>query len=131
MGEISPKIIDRTKETMSQTAVNTKKEDFKHIIRILNTNVDGRRQVPFAITAIKGCGRRFAMLICKRARIPLTQRAGTLTEQQAADIQKILEQPNEHGFPVWMLNRRRDIKERTYNWLLLLWIHILEKMLKE
>jgi len=96
---------------MSQTAVNTKKEDFKHLIRILNTNVDGRRQVPFAITAIKGCGRRFAMLICKRARIPLTQRAGTLSEEQATQIQSILEHPTDHGIPVWMLNRRRDIKE--------------------
>merc|ERR1711920_596819 len=108
MGKIS---IKRLLKKMSQTAVNTKPNDFKHIIRILNTNVDGRRQVPFAITAIKGCGRRFAMLICKRARIPLTQRAGTLTEEQAALIQQILEHPSDNGFPVWMLNRRRDIME--------------------
>merc|ERR1712066_1032823 len=58
-----------------------------------------------------GCGRRFAMLICKRARIPLTQRAGTLTEEQCTQIQSILEHPSDHGFPTWMLNRRRDIKE--------------------
>jgi len=96
---------------MSQTAVNTKPNDFKHIIRILNTNVDGKRQVPFGLTAIKGCGRRFAMLICKRARIPQTQRCGALTEDQCQSIQSILEHPLDHGFPVWMLNRRRDIKE--------------------
>merc|ERR1712039_1143270 len=93
------------RKKMSQTAVNTNPNEFKHIIRILNTNIDGRRQVPFAITAIKGCGRRFAVLICKRARIPLTQRAGTLTEEQTNKIQDILSDPLAHGFPNWFLNR--------------------------
>merc|ERR1712159_93104 len=107
MGKSSPK---KKTKIMSQTTVNTKPNDFKHILRILNTNIDGRRQVPFAITAIKGCGRRFGMLVCKRARIPLTQRAGTLTEDQCNQIQNILADPLAHGFPKWMLNRQRDFK---------------------
>jgi small subunit ribosomal protein S18e len=105
------KISFKSLHKMSQTAVNTKPNDFKHIIRILNTNVDGKRQVPFGLTAIKGCGRRFGMLICKRARIPLTMRCGSLDEDHVTAIQAIMEHPLDHGFPVWMLNRRRDIKE--------------------
>lgn len=28
-------------------------EKFQHILRVLNTNIDGRRKIAFAITAIK------------------------------------------------------------------------------
>jgi hypothetical protein len=36
---------------------------FKHIFRILN--IKGTPNVPYAIEAIKGAGRRFGYLICK------------------------------------------------------------------
>lgn len=45
------------------------REDFQHIIRVLNTNIEGKRKVPFALTAIKGVGRRFATLVCKKAEV--------------------------------------------------------------
>ena len=51
-------------------------DNFKHILRILNTNIDGKRTVPYAIDAIKGVGRRFAYLICKILRINPKLRAG-------------------------------------------------------
>ena len=60
---------------MSQSFINNKPNDFKHILRVLNTNLDGRRQAGIAITAIKGVGRRFATLACKKARVPFETRA--------------------------------------------------------
>ena len=30
-------------------------EKFQHILRVMNTNIDGRRKVPFAMTSIKVC----------------------------------------------------------------------------
>lgn len=48
--------------------------DFQHILRILNTNVDGKQKVAYALTAIKGVGRRFANIVCKRAKIDLAKR---------------------------------------------------------
>jgi small subunit ribosomal protein S18e len=35
-------------------------DDFQHIIRVLNTNVDGREKVMYSLTKIKGIGRRFS-----------------------------------------------------------------------
>jgi len=49
---------------------------FKHIHRILNTNIDGKRTVPYALDKIKGVGRRFGFLICKILRINPRIRAG-------------------------------------------------------
>ena len=47
---------------------------FQHILRIANTNVDGRQKVPFALTAIKGVGRRFANVAVKKADVDVNKR---------------------------------------------------------
>ena len=49
---------------------------FQHILRILNTNVLGKKPVAIALTRIKGIGKRFAILICKKAEINLKKRYG-------------------------------------------------------
>ena len=49
-------------------------EEFQHILRIQNTNVDGKQKVMFALTAIKGIGRRFANIICKKADVDMNKR---------------------------------------------------------
>uniref|UniRef100_A0A3Q4M5G2 Small ribosomal subunit protein uS13 n=1 Tax=Neolamprologus brichardi TaxID=32507 RepID=A0A3Q4M5G2_NEOBR len=57
-------------------------EKFQHILRVLNTNIDGRRKIAFAITAIKGVGRRYAHVVLRKADIDLNKRAGELTEEE-------------------------------------------------
>uniref|UniRef100_A0A669QPM2 Small ribosomal subunit protein uS13 n=1 Tax=Phasianus colchicus TaxID=9054 RepID=A0A669QPM2_PHACC len=59
-------------------------EKFQHILRVLNTNIDGRRKIAFAITAIKGVGRRYAHVVLRKADIDLTKRAGELTEDEVS-----------------------------------------------
>ena len=53
--------------------------DFTHILRVLSTNVDGKQKVPFAMTAIKGVGRRFADVCCKKADIDVQKRCAPST----------------------------------------------------
>ena len=57
-------------------------EKFQHILRLMNTNIDGRRKVMFAMTAIKGVGRRYSNIVLKKADIDLTKRAGELTDEE-------------------------------------------------
>jgi small subunit ribosomal protein S18e len=85
--------------------------NFKHIHRILNTNIDGKRTVPFALEKIKGVGRRFGYLICKILRINPRLRAGELNEKQCDGIASIINDPEGHGVPRWFLNRVRDYRE--------------------
>lgn len=49
--------------------VYDKAADFKHILRILNTNIEGKQKLPFGLRNIKGVGRRFAFMICKVLRL--------------------------------------------------------------
>lgn len=59
-------------------------EKFQHILRILNTNIDGNRKVPIAMTAIKGVGRRYANIVLKKADVDLTKRAGECTDEEVS-----------------------------------------------
>ena len=83
---------------------------FKHIHRILNTNIDGKRTVPYALEKIKGVGRRFGFLICKILRINPRIRAGELNEKQCDEIANLINDPEGKGVPRWFLNRIRDYK---------------------
>ena len=55
---------------------------FQYIIRLLNTNVDGKQKVMYALTKIKGVGRRYSNLVCKKADVDLGKRAGDLTSEE-------------------------------------------------
>merc|ERR1719329_1469614 len=84
--------------------------DFMHILRIKNTNVDGRRKVPYALTNIKGIGCRFAFLICKRAGIDVNKRAGELSPEEVEELIKRMDDPEQYDVPTYFLNRQKDRK---------------------
>lgn len=48
----------------------------------MNTNIDGKTKVMFAMTNIKGIGRRYSNIVLKKADIDLTKRAGELSEEE-------------------------------------------------
>ncbi len=57
-------------------------ENFQHILRVLNTNVEGQQKIMYALTAIKGVGRRFSNLVCKKAEIDMNKRFVFVPYQQ-------------------------------------------------
>mmetsp|Transcript_767 Transcript_767/g.93 ORF Transcript_767/g.93 Transcript_767/m.93 type:complete len:100 (-) Transcript_767:199-498(-) len=83
-------------------------ENFNHIIRVLNTNLNGKQKVMFALTAIKGVGRRISNLVLKRANIDLNRRAGELTEEEMEKVVTIVQNPSKYDIPQWLLNRKWD-----------------------
>jgi endonuclease III len=50
------------------------KNAFQHILRLLNTNVDGKEKIMFALTRIKGVGRRYSNVVIKKADVDLNKR---------------------------------------------------------
>lgn len=54
--------------------VPDEKTNFQYILRLLNTNVDGKQKIMVALTQIKGVGRRYSNLVCKKADVDLTKR---------------------------------------------------------
>ncbi|KAI2501317.1 ribosomal uS13-like protein [Fragilaria crotonensis] len=89
--------------------------EFQHILRILNTNVEGNRNVVFGLTKINGLGRRFADLICKKAEVDVNKRAGELTADEIEKIVAIIQNPRQFKIPLWFLNRQKDWKTGKYS----------------
>eukprot|EP00669_Euglena_mutabilis_P008254 TRINITY_DN334_c0_g1_i1.p2 TRINITY_DN334_c0_g1~~TRINITY_DN334_c0_g1_i1.p2 ORF type:complete len:154 (+),score=24.41 TRINITY_DN334_c0_g1_i1:36-497(+) len=90
-------------------------DDFQHILRVLNTNIDGKNKVPYALTKIKGIGRRFAILCCKKADIDVHRRAGTMSNDEIARLVAIMQNPTQFKIPEWFLNRKKDPKDGKYS----------------
>ncbi|XP_054721068.1 40S ribosomal protein S18 [Uloborus diversus] len=90
-------------------------DKFQHILRVMNTNIDGRRKVMFALTAIKGVGRRFSNLVCKKADVDLNKRAGELSEEEVEKLITIMSNPRQYKIPDWFLNRQKDIKDGKFS----------------
>jgi len=93
-------------------------EKFQHILRVMNTNIDGRRKIMFAMTSIKGCGRRFSNIVCKKADVDMTKRAGELSEEEVERIVTIMNNPRQYKIPDWFLNRQKDIKDGKFSQVL-------------
>ena len=87
--------------------------NFQHILRLVNSNIDGREKVVYALTAIKGVGRRFSTLVCKKAEIDTNKRAGELTPEEVDKIVAVMTKPLDFKIPVWMLNRQKDVIDGT------------------
>ena len=91
---------------------------FQHIIRLLNTNIDGKRKIMYALTDIKGVGRRFSNIVLKKADVDLKKRAGELTNDELERIVTIMQNPRQYKIPDWCLNRQKDIRDGSYSQLL-------------
>eukprot|EP00818_Percolomonas_sp_WS_P008089 CAMPEP_0117451460 /NCGR_PEP_ID=MMETSP0759-20121206/9016_1 /TAXON_ID=63605 /ORGANISM="Percolomonas cosmopolitus, Strain WS" /LENGTH=154 /DNA_ID=CAMNT_0005244055 /DNA_START=18 /DNA_END=482 /DNA_ORIENTATION=+ len=88
-------------------------ENFQELLRVCNTNVEGKRQLMFALTKIKGIGRRYANLICKKVGVNPYIRAGSVTTEQMEALNDIIENPQNYKMPQWFVNRPRDFKTAT------------------
>merc|ERR1719221_587782 len=94
-------------------ALTLQPASFQHIVRLLNTNIDGKRKIPFALRVLRGIGIRFAYMICKKTNIDVNRRAGTLTPEECEKISDVVADPQKYKIPTWFLNRQRDPKTGT------------------
>jgi len=85
-------------------------QEFRHILRITGTDVDGTLKAPYALKKIKGISLNLANAILKKADVNPDVRAGFLTEANVQRIEEIIEEPAKHGLPSWLLNRRKELE---------------------
>jgi small subunit ribosomal protein S13 len=86
-----------------------KENEFRLIIRLGGSDLDGNKPVIVSLNKIKGISFSFANAICNVLGIDKKMKTGDLTDEQIAEIEKILKDPLKHKFPVWMVNLRKDL----------------------
>lgn len=109
---------DDAKEKKTKTVVkNEENPDFKYIVRVANTDLDGKYQVIPAIAMVKGLGIRTAAIVATRANVNAYQKIGNLTDDEITRLQEAVEGLAEN-VPAWMLNRRKDVDTGDDNHLI-------------
>ncbi|KAA0001723.1 MAG: 30S ribosomal protein S13 [Thermoplasmata archaeon] len=88
-------------------AEEEKKDDFKYIVRLASTDVNGKKPVRYALTQIKGIGNSLATVIADEAGVDRNIRIGKLSDEEISKLDEIITSIQEWA-PPWMRNRRRD-----------------------
>jgi small subunit ribosomal protein S13 len=85
-------------------------QEFRHIVRIVGNDIPGAKKAIVGLTQIKGIGYNFATAILDTLKINTNTNIGFLSESNVQSIEKLITNPTAGNFPVWFLNRRKDIE---------------------
>ncbi|MCE4617436.1 MAG: 30S ribosomal protein S13 [Desulfurococcales archaeon] len=81
---------------------------FRYIVRIAGTDVEGTWKLVYGLAKIKGIGVTTAHAICRVLGIDPEKRVGFLTDSEIKKIEKAVEDLRALGLPAWLYNRRKD-----------------------
>ena len=101
---------DEKKPYQKPSAAPAVKENdsFRYIVRIANTDLDGKKKVFLGLQKIKGISFMFANAICATTGVSAFTRIGELPESEVAKLDAIIRNPGSLNLPAWLLNRRKD-----------------------
>ncbi len=98
------------KERSSSSSSNDAAEDeieFKYIVRLANTDIDGEYRLAYGLSQIKGVGFRVACTLADELGLSRTKKVGHLEDEEVEAIADHLENVAD-TLPDWMLNHRKD-----------------------
>ena len=82
--------------------------DFKHIVRIVSTDIKGEKKTLMALQKIKGVGYMFANFICYSSKVDPLKISGKLSNEEILKLEDVIKNPAKYNCPSWMMNRRKD-----------------------
>jgi len=83
-------------------------QEYRHILRIMGSDVQGTLKTIYALTAVKGVSMSLANAVLKKAGVNPDLRVGFLTESEISKIEEIISDPTKYGLPTWLFNRRKN-----------------------
>ncbi|MBI2545651.1 30S ribosomal protein S13 [Candidatus Woesearchaeota archaeon] len=83
-------------------------EEIRHLVRIANTDLDGRKPVYYALTKIKGVNYMFSNFVATAAKVDKHKKTGLLSDGEVKRLEEAVKNPMIHNPPAWLLNRRKD-----------------------
>ncbi len=76
----------------------------------MGNDIPGERKTLIGLTQIKGIGYNFATAILDSLKINTNSNIGNLSDENVKEIEKLILDPINGNFPIWFLNRRKDIE---------------------
>lgn len=82
--------------------------EFRHIVRVADTDLKGEKEILYAMKKIKGVDVMCANMALSIAGVEKNRKVGELIESEVKRIEDVLKNPSKHNVPSWLLNRRKD-----------------------
>ena len=98
---------EKSKESESAEAKPEKKEEYFSIVRILQTDIPGHKQLLTGLTYIKGVSWAISNALCKILKFDDKKKISDLDEKEINTITDFLKNPK---LPKFLLNRRSDFE---------------------
>lgn len=81
----------------------------KQIVRIINADIPGNKQIYYALTQVTGISYSFSNAVCSVMNLEKTKKIGDLSDAEIKKIQDIIKNPQKYNIPSFLYNRRKDI----------------------
>jgi small subunit ribosomal protein S13 len=82
-------------------------EEIRHLVRIMNTDLQGSQPVIYALTGIRGIGLRTSRILVDSTGVGPKELIGYLSDEDIAKLDDAIAS-FESNIPTWMLNRCED-----------------------
>jgi len=83
-------------------------QEFRHILRLMGTDVPGTLKTSYAIAQVKGVSLSLSNAVLKKAEVNPDLRVGYLSEGDVSKIENVIREPAKYNLPAWLYNRRKD-----------------------
>ena len=83
-------------------------EQFRYIVRIAGTDINGKLKLAYGLAEIKGIGYTTALAIARMLGLDPDKRIGFLTDEEIKRIEEAVKDLRSLGLPSWLYNRRKD-----------------------
>ncbi|MCX6651081.1 MAG: 30S ribosomal protein S13 [Methanomassiliicoccales archaeon] len=90
-----------------KTTSTEEKDDFRYIVRIVNTDIDGKKPTVVGLQSIKGVGKRVAEVVVRKAGVDRSVKIGSLDEAATDELANLIATYSDYA-PTWAINRQND-----------------------
>jgi len=83
------------------------KKGITRIVRIMQTDIPGEKQIATGLTRIKGISWSFSNALCNKLKLDIKRKISSLNEEEIKKIEEFVKKPE---LPSFLLNRRNDLE---------------------
>ena len=84
------------------------KDEFKHIVRLVDADLNGNKKLLTSLRKIKGVSFSFANAICSVIDIDPEKKVGYLTDEEIKKLAEVIRNPQKFNIVTWLYNRKKD-----------------------
>jgi small subunit ribosomal protein S13 len=83
--------------------------EFRHVLRVAGSNIDGTKKVAYGLLRIRGVGPSYASAVVRAAELRPEIRMGDLSEEEVQKLEDVMRDPAKYGLPARLYNRRKGL----------------------